>query len=128
MQHDHDASSHADAETSVNETIHGPKSAATTPQKKRDRETCIIPFIVVSLVTLPSLLVSVFMRQSVSYDTLMISGPFATVVTIMTVAVALGVLFAVLYLWRGTSHAGRAAVVITTMVLVSCLAYLVLPQ
>ena len=98
------------------------------PEAETERWTFILPFVVLSLLALPSLLVLAYGKQTMAFDLLAFGGVYSLVVAALWVAVPLAFICGVLYLVRGTSRAGKAAVATMLAVVLACFAYIVWPR
>ena len=97
-------------------------------EDKRLRQTFILPFVVTTFLTLPTLLIIAYSKQTVGYDLLVMNGLYSVIRAVMAVLVTISAVSSLLYVWRGYSHAAKAAVIILEIVVVVGFVYVVWPQ
>lgn len=93
-----------------------------------ERWTFILPFVVLALLSLPSLVVLAYGKQTIAFDLLEISGMYSLIMAVLWIMIPLALISGVLYLIRGSSRPAKAVVAILSVVLLACFTYIVWPQ
>ena len=97
-------------------------------QPEKVHRTFITPFVALSLLSLPSVVVLAYGKQTVAFDLLRLSGLYILVQATLWLLVPLALLSGVLYLIRGKNQTAKSVVAIVWVVLLASFVYVVWPQ
>lgn len=114
-----------DTFTFRNETSPAPQGAN---KSRADRHSFITPFIVLSFLALPSLVIIAATKQTAGYDLLVFMGYYQFVQAIFWLLVPLATVCGALYLFRSRSKFGRLGVLLVMVMLLVAFAYVMWPH
>ena len=85
--------------------------------EKRAKKTFLMPFVVLVSFVAPSLAVTAYVKPTAGYDALLVAGWFIFVQLIVGLIAILATACGIVYLIRAEGKGGRAAILVTTLVL-----------
>jgi hypothetical protein len=97
-------------------------------QPEKTHLTFITPFVAFTLLTLPSLVVLAYGKQTVAFKSLIVSGVYTLALAALWILVPLAVISGLIYILRGKNRSAKAIVAIVSVVLVAGFSYVVWPQ
>jgi lysylphosphatidylglycerol synthetase-like protein (DUF2156 family) len=93
-----------------------------------ERRTFLMPFVILSFLVLPSLVVLVLTKRTAGFDALVSMGYFALIEALMWLLIPVAIIFGLLYLVRCRGLWNRLAAVLLMLVVVLSFGYVVLLQ
>ncbi len=98
-----------------------------TVTSEDEPQTYIVPFVVVSFLVLPMLVVTAFSKSTVSFDVLVSLGYYSLIQAFFWLMVTLTVVFGLSYLVKGRGRLNKACVAMVAAAVVGLFVFVLLP-
>ena len=108
-----------------NEKLYKPDNE---PGAEEARWTFLTPFVSLSLLSLPSLMVLAYGKQVAIFDLLQLTGVYTLVLVVLWVLIPLALVSGLIYFVRGDSRIAKSIAALTWAVVLVGFMYVVWPQ